>query len=103
MTLDEHIKLLLKEDFQQVIQPAIDAAVKPLKEEIERLRGVAEVVDEYMPIKFFLSKYDISAKTFRQVLKVNYVGSKRVFKHKHFHVQQWQTAQSMYSGKKPNI
>lgn len=110
MTLDEHIKQLIREEiatggtiYNEVLKPIIDSAVQPLHEELIRLKSIGEPVEEYMPIEFFTKKYNISKKTERNVRKANHVGFIKAFKHKHFHVEQWKTAWAMYQGRKPNL
>lgn len=110
MTLDENIRHLLRQEinvggktYNEVLKPIIDAAVKPLQDELSRLKSIGEPVDEYMPIEFFCKKYKISKKTERNVRKANHVGSLKVFRYKHFHVEQWKTAFSLYEGRRPEF
>ncbi len=72
----------------------------------EMLEGIGKIkegiiVDEYMPVKYFLQKYEFSRETFRRILNSGRVHSYYKISRKIYHVEQFKKALDAYKPLKP--
>ncbi len=85
----------LEEYLWELFKPRVEALIA------EKLGNAGQMINEYMPIEYFMSAYGIGKTTFHNILKSGRVDRHQEFDHKVYNVGQFKKALHAYKPEKP--